>query len=276
MYISQLFADIHSQNIQYVHWKSNLFIKDALRGIDDLDLLVNKRDRERIYRVLKNHGFVRVISSKDSWQSSIVNYLGFDRDSGKLHHIHLHFELSVGHDFDKYYKCKFLDEIFATRRWCEEGVYLIDPNIEYVLLLLRYSLKLYLPYLLIQNIFKVVNVVLFNSDLLFSNRFISEFDYLYNKVEKDDLEGFIKRYYSEDCLDYFAKFGDFIKKREFRKILLHVFLGTLRDKYGELGFKKAPNLYKYSERLLANKMKQLFSNIMPNISNSKRFVGRGK
>ena len=45
--IEGLLQQLEKENINYVHWKSNTNIKDALKGVDDLDILVDSKDKDQ-------------------------------------------------------------------------------------------------------------------------------------------------------------------------------------------------------------------------------------
>ena len=54
--IENFLKRLNCDNINYVHWKSNTNIKLALKGVDDLDLLVDPKDQgnlEEIFKELK-------------------------------------------------------------------------------------------------------------------------------------------------------------------------------------------------------------------------------
>ena len=123
--IKVFLENLEKSDIRYVHWKSNTNIKLALSGIDDLDILVdpnNERDLNDVFKKLK---FVRAYSEKDSWQDGITHFLGLDIDSQKLVHVHLHYKLALGFDYDKTYeiireKAKFHKKINTDNKSVEQ------------------------------------------------------------------------------------------------------------------------------------------------------------
>ena len=107
--ISTFLNSLQDAGVRYVHWKSNTNINQALSGIDDLDILVDPRNDREFNRVLKDLKFIRAFSNKDHWQDGITNYIGMDFDSQKLVHVHLHYQLSLGYDFDKSFTLPIVD-----------------------------------------------------------------------------------------------------------------------------------------------------------------------
>ncbi|MDB2442532.1 hypothetical protein N9W40_00395 [Flavobacteriales bacterium] len=139
--IKVFLENLEKSDIRYVHWKSNTNIKLALSGIDDLDILVdpnNERDLNDVFKKLK---FVRAYSEKDSWQDGITHFLGLDIDSQKLVHVHLHYKLALGFDYDKCFKLPIVGLYLENRTKYEGKVYLPSYENEYCILVIRLILK---------------------------------------------------------------------------------------------------------------------------------------
>lgn len=74
---------------------------------------------------------------------SIEDYIGFDEETGKMIHLHLHYELMIGKKFIKGVRLPWEKKIYETVIKDEKyDVKIIDPNIEMLLLLLRNNLKI--------------------------------------------------------------------------------------------------------------------------------------
>ncbi len=73
----------------------------------------------------------------------LTNYIGYDENTGTLVHIHLHYELTIGTPYLKEYVTPWGSYILQTRiREPETDVWISNPNVELVLLLIRYALKI--------------------------------------------------------------------------------------------------------------------------------------
>lgn len=139
--ISTFLKILESSNIKYVHWKSNTNIGQALIGVDDLDILVDPKDQKNLETVFKELMFLRAFSTKDKWQDGITHYIGLDIPSKKLVHVHLHYKLSLGYDYDKCFKLPIVDRYLEDRTNYKNTVYLPSYENEYCILIIRLVLK---------------------------------------------------------------------------------------------------------------------------------------
>lgn len=146
--IENLLGILEKNEIAYVHWKSNTNIEKALSGEDDLDLLVDPKKKRELYELFEQQGIIRGYSSKDAWQNEIFHYFGMDMHKKELVHIHLHFLLEVGYDFDKSVNLPVVQN-YLQERYKYRYVYLPIVEHEYIVLLLRLLLKhAFLPFAL--------------------------------------------------------------------------------------------------------------------------------
>ena len=139
--IKVFLENLEKSNINYVHWKSNTNIELALSGIDDLDILVdpnNERELNDVFRKLK---FVRAYSEKDRWQDGITHFIGLDSSNTKLVHVHLHYKLSLGYDYDKGFKLPVVDKYLVGKTLYNNTVFLPTCENEYCVLVIRLILK---------------------------------------------------------------------------------------------------------------------------------------
>jgi len=141
--LTDLFGRLHAEQIRYCHWKSNEHLGTSLQGTTDLDVLVLRKDARRLARLLTEVDFkpFRKLTGLD--YPGIEDYLGFDADTGRLSHLHVHYQLTLGEKFLKGYRLPWEDLALATRRWdAEQGLYAIDSGLEALLLVTRAALKL--------------------------------------------------------------------------------------------------------------------------------------
>jgi thymidylate kinase len=139
--INTFLEKLGSTGVNYVHWKSNTNIKQALSGVDDLDILVDPTDEDKIQSIFNELKFVRAFSDKDSWQEGITHYLGLDILKGELVHVHLHFMLSLGYDYDKCFKLPIVKEYLNNKTLYDNTVFLPSYENEYCILVIRLILK---------------------------------------------------------------------------------------------------------------------------------------
>jgi thymidylate kinase len=140
--VRKLFAQLDNAGVAYCHWKSNEHLAAALAGETDLDLLVDPERRDVCERVLVEQGFQRFVAPAWGRYEGIEDYIGLDPETGRLLHLHWHWELSVGRMGVKEYRLPWERYVLDTRRRDPEfGCSVADPAVEYVLLLVRAHLK---------------------------------------------------------------------------------------------------------------------------------------
>jgi hypothetical protein len=138
--LTELFDRLHSEDIHYCHWKSTEHLSASLEGRTDLDVLVDRKDAPRLTRVLTDLNFKRFAVT--GGYPGIEDYLGFDAETGTLSHLHVHYQLTLGEKFLKGYRLPWEDVALTTRTLdAEHGIYVVDPNLEALLLVTRATLK---------------------------------------------------------------------------------------------------------------------------------------
>lgn len=126
--------------IAYCHWKSNQHLDAALAGLTDLDVLVERGHADELQATLAISGYRRFAAVRA--YPAIEDYLAFDRTSGRLIHLHLHHELTLGEPHLKGYRLPWAHRLLAERQLDGvHGVYVAEPAIELLLLLTRAALK---------------------------------------------------------------------------------------------------------------------------------------
>jgi thymidylate kinase len=140
--VRELFRVLETSGILYCHWKSNEHLGASLRGCTDLDVLVDWRAAPALARALATTSFRQLSSLPHRGYPGIESYVGMDHDTGVLLHFHLHYRLTVGERHLKSYRLPWEDLVLSTRVLDEaSGIYVVDPNLEYVLLIVRAALK---------------------------------------------------------------------------------------------------------------------------------------
>jgi thymidylate kinase len=103
-----------ADEIAYCHWKSNDLLERAVRGDSDLDLLVHRRDAQRFILAIRGLGFKDARSPSMKQVPGVFHSYGLDEASGKLVHIHAHYQLVLGDDTTKNYRLPIEDAYLAS------------------------------------------------------------------------------------------------------------------------------------------------------------------
>lgn len=141
--IKKMLDALEEHGIVYCHWKSNEHLQEALEGDTDLDMLFSPSQRSELDAVLNESGLKRFLSMPLMQYNAIEDYIGFDKETCKIWHLHLHYRMTLGEKHLKGYTITpYTDYILNTRIKSELGIYTSKPELEYVLLLIRMTMKL--------------------------------------------------------------------------------------------------------------------------------------
>ena len=147
------FFGCFNQSIRYCHWKSNQHFFDALIGVDDLDILIDRRQYSEVVNILNELKFKRFYIPSARTYVGIEDWLGFDEETGKIFHLHLHCQLVIGEKHLKGIHFPIEDRILNNRRWDEkQKVWLSSYFDELLLLMMRVGIKIRKRNLLIGHV----------------------------------------------------------------------------------------------------------------------------
>ena len=138
----QLFCQWNDQAIRYCHWKSNEHLMEGLDGDTDLDVFVAPSDKEKAEAILSQCRYIECLTQKSHRYPNVFEWIGFDSATGRLVHVHLHYQIITGTSYCKEYVFP-VDELIIDSRVLdkETNVYVTDPNLEIIILHCRIALK---------------------------------------------------------------------------------------------------------------------------------------
>lgn len=140
--INRLLNDLNSNSINYCHWKSNEHLEAAVNGDTDLDILFDKKQEQQVIGILKSNGFHLFEAVWYRKYKGIVDYIGFDKESAKIIHVHTHFSLDIGEVGIKSYRLPWEELILKNRVHNKKfNIYTSSPETEYLLLVVRTAFK---------------------------------------------------------------------------------------------------------------------------------------
>lgn len=141
--IRQMLAALEANHIQYCHWKSNEHLLPALEGDTDLDMLFLPEQRAQIDCVLTACGMKRFRATPLMQYNAIEDYIGFDIETARIWHLHLHYRMTLGEKHLKGYTVTpWGYHIIDNRIWDKNGIYTSSHEDELILLFVRNALKL--------------------------------------------------------------------------------------------------------------------------------------
>jgi len=138
----QLFYQWNKLDVHYCHWKSNEHLMEGLDGETDLDVYVCPSDREKAELQLKECRYIECLTQKGHRYPHVCEWIGFDSSTGRLVHVHLHYQIITGTKFCKEYVFPIDDLMIATRVLDKDtNVYVTNPDLEIIILYCRIALK---------------------------------------------------------------------------------------------------------------------------------------
>jgi thymidylate kinase len=138
--IKKLCDTLNAQQISYCHWKSNWKISRWLSGDGDLDLLIHRADAQRFVVLVYGLGFKQAEPSNDRAVPGILNFYGFDSEAGRFVHLHVHYQLVIGHDLTKNYHLP-VENIYLEHATRQGLIPLPAREFELIVFVLRMILK---------------------------------------------------------------------------------------------------------------------------------------
>ena len=141
--IEKVIRSLEEKDIKYCHWKSNEHLAEALEGDTDLDVLFDPAQRVRLEMVLDECGLKRFRSTPLMQYNAIEDFIGFDKETAKIWHLHTHYRMTLGEKHLKGYTVTPWGKlILDNRRKDDLGIYCSAIEDELIMLLVRMSMKL--------------------------------------------------------------------------------------------------------------------------------------
>lgn len=139
--VERLCDELAERKVSYCHWKSNWKLDEWLTGEGDLDLLIDRGDAAAFTSVITGLGFKQAQASRDREVPGILNFYGFDSAAGRFVHLHVHYQLILGHDLTKNYRLPIEKPYLESA--AEQGGMMPTPapEFEFIVFVLRMVLK---------------------------------------------------------------------------------------------------------------------------------------
>lgn len=138
--IYKLCQALAEARIAYCHWKSNNALDRSASGDNDLDLLISRADEERFSEILSKLGFKQAEAPPGKWMPGVLDYYGYDIEADKFVHVHVHYQLIVGHDMTKNYRIP-IERPYLKSAVQGELFKVVAAEFEYIVFVIRMVLK---------------------------------------------------------------------------------------------------------------------------------------
>jgi thymidylate kinase len=138
--VIKLCSALTYEQIDYCHWKSNAALDRSARGDNDLDLLVSRIHVQRFVEILYGLNFKEALAPKQDELPGVRDFYGYDLESGRLIHVHAHFQLILGNDLSKNYRLP-VENIYLKSSVQGDLFRIPAPEFELVMFVIRMVLK---------------------------------------------------------------------------------------------------------------------------------------
>jgi hypothetical protein len=138
-----LLAAFTREGVAHCYWKSRRRIDRALSGQSDLDLLIAKNDRRRAVDILYRQGFKYWPDRPWRDHPALLSFFGYDGSECAIYHVHIHFQLVLGHSLIKNFRVPIEDRLLARSVPHRSlPIRILDPTDETLLLVVRANLDM--------------------------------------------------------------------------------------------------------------------------------------
>lgn len=138
--LRRLLNTLETKQIRYCHWKSNMRLSEAVRGDDDVDLLIDRRDALAFHSVLCETGFRLARSRTGIGHPGVVHAVGADADGVNPVHLHIYFHVISGDSLIKNYRLA-IEQTLLDQTRILNGVRVPAAEAELAIFALRAALK---------------------------------------------------------------------------------------------------------------------------------------
>lgn len=220
--IEIIFNSFEKNNIRYCHFKSNQHLKESFDGISDFDILVDYKQSKECKKILLDNNCKQFEPLYIGDYPSVENWIAFDKNSGKIFHIHLHFHLASGKSLVKEYFLPWSELILDTSTKSDEyNILISNPHVELLLLVSRIVIK--------SKISSSLKAIFGKYHL--PDDMDKEYKYLKNRINKKEIEIFALQMFEKNAAQQLIGIiqnHDTISSKEF-KIVRRIVKSQLKN-----------------------------------------------
>ena len=139
--LHNLFSCLNQSKIKYCVWKNCHEVKQAVRGEDDLDILVSRGDFTKFCSIIEGLDF-KEASAKYTSYPYIFHYYGFDHSNESIVHLHVFTRLMTGESHLKDYHLPWESALLSSAVIGECGCKVACSKFQQLIFLVRYYIKI--------------------------------------------------------------------------------------------------------------------------------------
>lgn len=184
-----LFDTWNTFGVRYCHWKGTANIEKGFTGESDLDIFVHPEDNDIAAKILEQNNFVHFYTQWGQRYPFIQDWIGLDKETGILVHVHYHNRMMVGHTGVMEYVYPWEQDVLSSRILdSKTGLYIINPEYEALTFFSRLGLEF--PNKKLKK--ESGNRYSFNEEAK------AEIDYIRANIDEEKLKALFIQYYGEE------------------------------------------------------------------------------
>src|SRR5699024_1506517 len=161
----------------------------SFNGDTDFDILVDHNKKTEIDLILSEFNCKQFSPVGIGIYPGVEDWYVFDSNTGKMFHLHLHYQLATGKQYVKEYILPWNEIILNNAvKDSKYNIYISNPNIEIILLITRMIVKSKFR----DSIKAKIGIYNTHSSLQ------TEYEYLKNKIDIEDVESYLSSMYSPE------------------------------------------------------------------------------
>jgi thymidylate kinase len=138
--VVELTDRLRAAGVTYCHWKSTDALDLSACGVNDLDLLVDRRSLQPFLEILVACGFKEARPHHSRQIPGVLHYYGLDRPTGALVHVDAQAQLTLGDDTTKNVRLPIEEAYLASST--HDALFPVPaPEFELAVLVVRLALK---------------------------------------------------------------------------------------------------------------------------------------
>ena len=194
-----LFDAWNASGVRYCHWKGTANIEKGFLGESDLDIFVHPDDNVIAAKLLEQNNFVHFYTQWGLRFPFIQDWIGLDKETGILIHVHYHNKMMVGHTGVMEYTYPWEQEVLYSRILdSETGIYIISPEYEALTFFTRLGIEFPNKKIKREN----------GNQYSFNEEAKAEIDYIRTNINEDKLEALCNQFYGENGAQLFNYFKE--------------------------------------------------------------------
>lgn len=133
----RLIEQLNDNDVRWIIWKGCYHYEDGFNGNGDIDLFVDPQQMLVAKNVFAQLGFVLFKTQSYIERINVEDWIGIDKITGSLVHIHFHLAMIYGKPFTEEYSFIPSDACLKHSVILPDGVHVQDPSIEFLLFICR-------------------------------------------------------------------------------------------------------------------------------------------